>query len=99
MKWIKKYWDKLKGKKRDFGIIAMWILKGMGVFFPDVLSLEQYKFIDGVLDWVLLGGTVDSLRRNTKTGKKVDSTIKKGANAAKETTNKIFKGKNKDNPG
>ena len=77
-KWLKRTWKRLKGKKRNIGIVLLTILQGVNITFPDLLTSEQYEFCSQIINALLLGGWVDFLRRETNTGKKVDKKIKDG---------------------
>ena len=88
---MKKMWNYLKGKKRNLGIIAGFILKGMTIFAPNVLSLDAVQFIDNGIDIFLVGGIMDHARRKTDTGKKIDTGIKKTGKSMVDKTKNIIK--------
>ena len=66
MKKLKQFWDYLKGKKRNIGVIAIWSLRATTLAFPDLLPMEHQMIIRDGIDILLLGGTVDAFRRTDK---------------------------------
>lgn len=70
MKNVKEIWNYFKGKKRNIGVVAIWVLKATTMLFPELLPIEQQLLIRDGIDILLLGGTVDAVGRTNK-GKEV----------------------------
>lgn len=83
---MKNIWNYFKGKKRNIGVIAIWVLKATTTFFPDLLPIEHQIIIRDGIDVLLLSGTADALGR-TDTGKEI---INKSIDKGKEYTNKAL---------
>jgi hypothetical protein len=81
-----KVWEYFKGKKRNIGIIAGFILRGVTIFFPNALPADQVNYIQTGIDVFLVGGLIDNLRRTTTVGNKVDASIK---SSVSNFTNKL----------
>jgi hypothetical protein len=60
---IKKAWDWFKGKKRNIGIVALFVLRGITLFAPDAIPIETTEYIRLGIDIGLLGGAYDAVRR------------------------------------
>jgi len=88
---IKKAWDWLDGKKRNIGIVAGLLLKGVNLFFPSLITPDQYSFIDGAID-VFLFGAITHAGIKTENGKKLTENgknlIQKTAYAARQVISK-----------
>ena len=82
---MKKLWKYFKGKKRNIGIIAGFLLKGV-VAFSSILTHEQANFIGIGIDIFLLGGLADNLSRTTKVGQSIAT---KGKDTVKKAVNLI----------
>lgn len=74
---IKKFWDYFNGKKRNIGIIAMWILKVVLYQYPDLLSPEAQTIVREGIDVFLIGGVFDALRRTDKSKKIINKALSK----------------------
>ena len=94
MKIINKIWKYFEGKKRNIGIIAGFILKGLVLTKPDLIPTDVVNYINTGIDIFLLGGMFDSVRR-TDSGKKIiNSTINAATNTVNKTKNLINNNKN-----
>lgn len=74
---LKKTWQFFEGNKRNIGIIALWVLKGVTHFYPNVLPTETANFIRDGIDILLLGGMTDAYRRSDVGKKTINATITK----------------------
>jgi hypothetical protein len=70
MKKLKQFWKYFEGKKRNIGVVAIWVLRGTTLVFPKLLPMEHQMLIRDGIDILLLGGTVDAFRRTDK-GKEI----------------------------
>lgn len=82
---LKRAWNYFKGKKRNIGIIALLILKGITLVSPSLIPTEVVSYTNEVINVVLLGGVIDNLRRTTDTGQKVDKAVKDATKNASDT--------------
>ena len=64
---MKKLWNFFKGHKRNIGVILTWVLKGVVLTRPDLLTPELHTWIDNGIDALLLFGTGDAIARSGQT--------------------------------
>ena len=69
---MRKYFKYFKGKKRNIGLIAGFILKGISMGFPDFVSSEWYTYIDNAIDIFLIGGILDSVTPDDVVSKSIN---------------------------
>ena len=69
---INKY---LEGKKRNIAVLLMWLLKGITLIFPNLLSEELHSWFKDGIDFLLTYGTLDAARRSS-TVKNIKNKIK-----------------------
>jgi hypothetical protein len=70
MKKLKQIIDWLEGKKRNIGILALTLLNGVTLFFPDAIPADKAKWLGDAINIALIGGLVDAVRK-TDTGKSI----------------------------
>lgn len=82
-KWIKQKWNLLKGKKRNIGVLLLLIVRGISLFTPELLTQEKEDFIRLLIDFILIGGTVDNVARSTSTKNYMNKQVHKMNNLIK----------------
>jgi len=76
MKNIKELLKSFEGKKRNIGIIAVWVLRVATSAFPQLLPLDQQMLIRDGIDIFLLGSTLDAFRRTDKGQEIINKALK-----------------------
>jgi len=64
----------MKIKKRNIGIVLLWVFKAFNYFFPELIDMEGRQLINDGIDVLLLAGMTHSVGR-TETAKKVSGKI------------------------
>lgn len=57
-------------KKRNIAIAVIAIMRLVMLFFPDLLTTDQYIGVREIIDWALFGGAIHSFSKATLENKK-----------------------------
>lgn len=46
MKYFNIFWNKLNGNKTTIGMVVVLVTQGLKLFLPDLMTIEQYNYIE-----------------------------------------------------